>query len=106
LSFLRKSFQFSSINRQLSIQNRIKISPNFFNQVINPIKRITHRNKFIKRRDLLRYSALSTLGLQFLPFSGLKAAPWLRASENMPLLWVLRELFSMKRIEFATFKKQ
>ncbi|MDI1322060.1 MAG: Gfo/Idh/MocA family oxidoreductase [Algoriphagus sp.] len=32
-------------------------------------------NKSINRRDFMRYSVLTTLGLQFLPFTGLKAAP-------------------------------
>lgn len=32
-------------------------------------------NKPIKRRNFIRYSALTALGLQFLPFRGLKAAP-------------------------------
>ncbi len=31
--------------------------------------------KSINRREFMRYSVLTTLGLQFLPFSGLKAAP-------------------------------
>jgi predicted dehydrogenase len=31
--------------------------------------------KSINRREFMRYSMLTTLGLQFLPFSGLKAAP-------------------------------
>lgn len=32
-------------------------------------------NSQLNRRDFLRYSALTTLGLQFLPYTGLRAAP-------------------------------